>query len=176
MSKIKAIYAVKDKIKEGVCRLCEDDKPCKKVAHLRGLCQKHYSTLLYQEKLEEYGAPTKIKSYGKITINKKVKSGCCRLVIDGVACTNSVGSRGLCMCHYKGLKKNDLLDKYALPSTVLQPITRKSKRDLEKAISGKVCIFIEGGTPCEQTSVSRGACQSHFRRDRVKPLLLDKQQ
>lgn len=48
-------FAVKKKIKDGVCRMIENDKGCKGVSSSRGLCSKHYLRFLRDGGLNKFG-------------------------------------------------------------------------------------------------------------------------
>lgn len=48
-------FAIKKRIKEGVCRMIENGKGCQAKSKTRGLCPKHYLRFLREDRLDKFG-------------------------------------------------------------------------------------------------------------------------
>ncbi len=84
--------------------------------------------------------------------------GLCRLVVDGRSCTEQIYSRGVCKKHYDYLRKNGILDDFALPRSRRPKKMYKVKSVPEPG----VCRVIENGVPCTKASKRRGLCLTHY--------------
>jgi len=152
---------IKKVIQNGQCRIIENDKSCTSKIHCRGLCSQHHTLFLRHKKIDKYGAKQKFVyvEQSKYKINKKPKSGKCRVIENGKGCTRNVHGRGLCARHWLTFDRHGMLLKFGTKS-------RKDPRtfSIKKKIVKGICHIIENGKGCKTKASSRGLCSKHYLR------------
>ena len=154
-------HRIKQRNKDGICRIIENGKGCSRATHCRGLCAKHHTYFLRWGTLNDYGAPQKFVYVEEATyvINKAPKQGLCRITENGKSCSRKVHGRGLCARHWLTFERHGLLATYGSAS-------RKDPRTfrLKKKIVKGVCRMIENNKSCPKKTTSRGLCSKHYLR------------
>jgi len=99
---LKRTHKVKQRNKEGICRIIQDGKGCKREVHGRGLCAKHQSYFSRHGTIEKYAAKLQYTYVDETNykVNKKHKPKQCRVFENGKPCNRSFHGRGLCGRNY----------------------------------------------------------------------------
>jgi len=107
-------YGIRRKIKNGVCRMIENNQFCNKTVHYRGLCTRHCSLFRLHKVFEKYAGPRKQTLGGPFQKKKRMQVGVCHLIDGGIRCHKPSRRQGLCGAHAKYLDQRGLLDKYGI--------------------------------------------------------------
>lgn len=150
---------INEQAKRRFCRLIIGGIKCNRKSKYRGLCSPCANRLKGREILKDFALP-KMGSYKykNLTVNPYPDQGYCRTLFSGVACPRKIRWRGLCTRCIIKHRKNDLLEKFALPKG-------KSKRQVytvKKNVDINICRILVDGKPCLKSVSFTGLCDAHY--------------
>lgn len=107
------VCKIKKVIKQGICRIVENNENCDLKVDSRGLCAMHYGYLFRSGEIEQYGAKLLRGPESKsFHLNKKLRKGLCRIIENGKECQRKFTARGLCAKHYGRFLKEGRLEQF----------------------------------------------------------------
>ena len=153
-------FTRRKRIRDGRCRVAENDIGCGAPAAIRGLCTRHYAAVKDDPlQLTALAAPSRAKIKRDLRPNLSAPPGVCTVIAEGVACTLPGERRGLCPAHdrlVRGITRLRIADFQRDTPIVLtlKPAT---------LLNDGLCRAQHDGVPCPALPFTRGLCRPHYR-------------
>ncbi len=159
----KYVFAVKDDLEPGVCRLIVNGQFCDRPGIRRGLCARHYAGIWQRTDLDldDFCTPP---FPPRVALRKDMSSDRCRVEEAGVGCAERPHARGLCQRHYNQLHAHASI--FDLVATAKAPVVEYSLRNRPR--DGR-CRAAEDGVGCAEPAAVRGLCRRHHGTLRQRP-------
>ncbi len=151
----KHVFAVKDDLEPGLCRLIVNGSPCDRPGNRRGLCARHYVGIWQRPDLDldDFCTPPLPL---RVALRMDTSADRCRVEEAGVGCGDRPLARGLCRHHYNVLRPHpEVFDRVATEKPPAAALTLRSRPR-----EGR-CRVAENGVGCGEQAVVRGLCQRH---------------
>ena len=157
-------YSLRNRPREGYCRIAEHGVGCGEPAEVRGLCRRHFGALRHRlECMDAIALPAtpQLKAGYEKAPDAGLGPMTCVVVENGLRCSGAPEKRGICRRHHRilGSHADYSLHDFYLPERAAI-MTRKTP---EEAADG-LCVVLEDGVSCVRPPHVRGLCKGHYRR------------
>ena len=160
-------FEIKQEPEPGLCRLIVNGVPCTLPVGRRGMCDRHYSTILLRPDLNLNDFAVRMETVtATIKRQKQPVPGRCLVqetVIGPVKgsttckCQEPIHARGLCKNHYRKLSENS-----ALFDEIAEPVREKVSYSLKKDPKPGLCVIVQDGIGCTRVAgKKRQVCRLH---------------